>query len=217
MTHDGRPLLMGRLPLGGREQGRKRWGKWGGQDEVRDGEELATRTCSPSHQDAAKAWNTALLFWSWKQCTCWRPEDLSSPHVSFPISSRYHWSVPTRVKPPVFCYLLCNFVWTIAFLFCSATKVKKKKKKLQELIMFFFRFLMGFNCLRVVSHSSIKLQLEWEQKMPLWPQNKSSWICFSLSVYLSCDSAEMGLWIWISSGSSVGIRGRATSLAAPVN
>lgn len=35
--------------------------------------------------------NISLFFWSWKQNTCWRPEDSSSPCVSIPLSPRYHF------------------------------------------------------------------------------------------------------------------------------
>lgn len=79
---------------------------------------------------------------------------------------------------------------------------RHKIKKLQELVISSC-LLAGVDCdcFFFSPQSSIKLQPDWKLKMLFWPQNKSLWISFTQPVYLSCDSAEMGLWIWILSGS----------------
>lgn len=117
ITYNRRPLLIRWLLKGSGDEGRKIWGGWRGQVGVRDREEPVTRTCSHSHQDAV--WNMALFFWSWEQSTCWRPEDMSSPHASFPLlSQRYHWLVPMWIRVLVFTLYECLYLDNS--LFCVA-------------------------------------------------------------------------------------------------
>lgn len=139
----------------------------------------------------SQVWNMALFFWSWKQCTCWRPEDMSCPHVSFPLSQRYPRPVPLWIRVLV----LTLHKWLSLDIFCNTTKVKK-------LFVVSFCLLTGFNCFWVVfpvkHQNAAKARAEYAL---LAPKQKKPWICCTRSVYLSCDSAEVGLWIWISSES----------------
>lgn len=115
------------------------------------------------------------------------------PNASFPLlSQRYHWLVPMWIRVLVFTLYECLYLDNS--LFCVATQ---KIKKLLVGSSFLDYLWLVFPSL------ASKTQPEWELNILSWPRNKSPRICSTRSVYLSCDSAEMGLWIWILSGSGV--------------
>lgn len=184
ITHNGRPLLTSCSPKGNGHEGGKSGGQWGGQDGVKDTDVQVTRTWSPSHQDAAKIW-----------LSCFDPGD-SAPAgglriCPFPV---YHQGITLcmRVQLLVFHY---HYIFLLVLI---ATKLKGCKSLWS--LPAFSRELIVIGVF-FSPQSRIKMQPDWKLKMLFWPQNKSLWISFTQPVYLSCDSAEMGLWIWILSGS----------------
>ena len=75
-------LPTGRAPIDQVTRGGRVEEWWWGQLGVRERDEPMTRTWSPPHQDVA--WKMAASFSSWRQCTCWRPEDMSTSVSSPP-------------------------------------------------------------------------------------------------------------------------------------
>lgn len=123
-----------------------------------------------------------------RQCTCRTPEGVSSPSPLVipkisPTCSHLNRDFSVDIVRPA---LRSDNV-----LFCeSTTKDKTKEVACQPLpgFDFFFSWCQLFS----FSECSIKTQ---HRIYSVGPKTKSPQICFTRSVYLSCDSAEMGLWI----------------------
>lgn len=157
-----------------------------GQDEVRDREELATRMRSlpltrmqPSLKYGFLDPGNNAAAGSLRTC----PLPVSSPS-----SPRYLWSVNRR-----------NISWLtlLGHWPCFSVAWQKFKKPLVISSRLLARFYSSWV---VFPQSGLKAGRELNVLFLASRQKPPS---FSRSVYLSCDSGELGLWIWISIGSGV--------------
>lgn len=178
------------------------WGERRGRAGDQDMLSLLSPGCS-------QVWNMAFFpFWSWKQSTCWRPEDMSSPHVSFTPSPKYHWPVPMWIRLLVLS--LCEWLYSDNSFFSVTT---------QKFIFIVISscLLAGFHCLWVVfpslaSKCSASRICSFGLKTKA-PPNLFHSLCLSKLWFSRNGTLDMNFEWKQSAGSS----GRAASLTALLN
>lgn len=169
---------------------------------------------SLSHQDAAKSEIRLFSFDPVNKAPAGGLEDTSSPHVSSPLSLRYHWSVSVQIRLLVL--TLCEWLCVDNSLF----SVTPQKWKVACHLLFPSRGIQLF--VSCFSQSRFKTQPEWELNMLFWPQNKSPLnlfhsLCLSKLWFSRNGILDMNFEWKQKSVGSVGRGGRAASLTALLN